>query len=153
MMQPINAQNANSLRAQVEESQKYRRQYDFTRRFICRAGQKGAETIPMPSEGDFQLEGYNLEYQLQADNQETIFIRFRQQDGGKSWSNDYIPIRSIATPGRRNATYPGIRYGFRQFAAYVRANDMISIEWDNVAGSEDLEVFVTFTGFMWYNFK
>jgi len=152
-MQAINAQNAPALKAQIEESQKYRRQYDFTRRFIAKAGQKGMDTIPMPSEGDFQLEGYNLEYQIQADKAETIFIRFRQQDGGKSWSNDFIPIRSIATPGRRDATYPGIRYGHRLFSAYVRANDNIQIEWDNSTGTEDLEVFCTFTGFMWYNFK
>lgn len=152
-MQPINRQNAEAMRAQVEESQKWRRQYDFTRRFICLAGKKDTVTIPMPSEGDFQVEGYNVEYQIQVNKAETIFLRFRQQDGGKSWSNDFIPIRSIATPGRRDATYPGIRYGFRQFAAYVRSNDNIQIEYDNSTGVEDLEVFVTFTGYMWYNQK
>ena len=145
----INAQNANFLRSQIEESLKFRRQYDFTRRVVCAAGSSGTAQINMPSEGDFQITGYNAEYTLQTDKAETLFVRFKQQEGGKAWSNDLIPLRSIATPGRRDIAYPGIRYGMRQFGAFVRANDSIAIEWDNRAGTEQVEFFVTFTGFIW----
>lgn len=149
-MQPVlNATAAAALRDELKQTQKFRRQYDYTRRFIAIAGQKNTVEIPLPSEGDFQILGYNIEYTQVPEEGESVFLRFHQQDGAKSWSNDQIPIRSISTPGARIVGNPGIRYGFRNFTAYIEQNDKISIDWDNSAGISDVEIFVTFTGFIW----
>lgn len=139
---------AQAMRANLDTTQKYCRQYDFTRRFIARADTQDSISIPMPSEGDFQALGYNIEYDLQADGTESLFLRFSQSDGGKSWSNDLLPIRSIATPGARIAGQAGVRYAFRNFQQYINKNDSLKIEYKNEA-AEDLEVLVTFTGFIW----
>lgn len=149
----IGAENAAALVAQIENTQRYRKQYDFTRRFTATAGKTGTAEINMPSEGDFQILGYNIEYDAQANGAETILLKFHQQDGGKNWSNDYVPIRSIATPGVRqsSASVPGIRYGYREFTAFVRKNDKIAIDFDNTLGLNDSQVFVTFTGYIWTN--
>lgn len=143
---PLNAQTAAALRAAFVQDQKFRRQYDYTRRIVCLAGQQGSAEIPMPSEGDYQVMGYNIEYQVQQDGAETLFLRFRQQDGARAWSNDLLPVRSIATPGARIAGQPGIRYGYRNFVAYVPKNDLLTIDWDNSDGAEDLELWITLTG-------
>jgi hypothetical protein len=139
---------AATLRSNIETTQKFRRQYDYTRRFTCGANAQGTVEIPMPSEGDFEIAGYNIEYQLQISGVESLFLRFHQQDGGKNWSNDLLPIRSIATPGAIIANQPGIRYGMRQFAAFVRRNDKIAIDWQNTS-AEALQVQVTFSGSIW----
>ena len=151
MFPVITAQNAAALRSQIEETQKYRKQYDFVRTFTATAGQQGAAEIPMPSEGDFQILGYNAVYSAQTDGSDPLAIRFRQQDGGKSWSNDFIPIRAIATPGVKatSTLAGGIRYGYREFVAFVRKNDKITIEWDNRAGAQDVVASVVFTGYLW----
>lgn len=151
MFPVIDAENAAALRTQIENTQKYRRQYDFTRRFTATHGQSGAVEINMPSEGDYQILGYNGTYTPQADASETLYLRFRQQDGGKSWSNDFIPARAICTPGVQATTtiQGGVRFGYREFAAFVRKNDKITIEWDNRAGATDSEVNIVFTGYLW----
>lgn len=146
---PLDKASAKKLRDDLTQNQNFRRQYDFTRRFTAQAGLRGTAEIPMPSEGDFEVAGYNIEYQVQNNGQESIFLRFRQQDGGRAWSNDFIPVRSIATPGARVPGQPGIRYGFRNFVTYIPQNDVLSIDWDNTTGAEDLEVIVTFTGFIY----
>jgi hypothetical protein len=148
MITVLTKADAEKLRFNIEETQKYRRQYDYTRRLTAAANAQGTVEIPMPSEGDFEISGYNIEYQLQANGAESLFIRFHQQDGGKNWSNDLIPIRSIATPGAIIAGQPGIRYGARPFAASVRRNDKIAIDWQNTS-AEPLQIQVTFTGHIW----
>jgi hypothetical protein len=143
---PLNAETARALRDGFKQDQKFRRSYDYTRRIVCLAGQQGTAEIPMPSEGDFQVLGYNLEYEVQPNGLESLFIRMRQQDGSRAWSNDLLPVRSIATPGARIAGQPGIRYGYRQFVAYIPKNDLLTIDWDNSDGLVDLEMWITFTG-------
>lgn len=146
-MQPIlNAATSKQIRDEKETAQKYCRQYDFTRRFIAVAGQSNSVEIPMPSEGDFEVLGYNIEYTQVPEESETVFLRFYQQDSSRSWSNDLIPIRSISTPGARIIGQPGVRYGFRNFTAFIRKNDKLTIDYDNTVGISDVEVFVTFTG-------
>jgi hypothetical protein len=148
ILAPQTQATAAAFISALDDSSKWVRDYDYTRRFVAKAGTQGTEEIPMPSEGDFQSLGYNIEYDLQANGKESIFLRFHQQDGGKNWSNDLIPIRSIATPGARIANQPGIRYGYRTFGAFIRKNDKIAIDWQNTS-AEDLEVIVTFTGRIW----
>ena len=151
MFPVISAENAAALRSQIEETQKYRKQYDFVRTFTAAAGQQGAAEIPMPSEGDYQILGYNVAYTAQTNGSHPLAIRFRQQDGGKSWSNDFIPVRAIATPGviATGTAAGGVRYGYREFVAFVRKNDKITIEWDNRAGAQDIVCSVVFTGYLW----
>lgn len=147
----IGAANAAALRSQIEETQKYRRQYDFVRTFTATAGQQNAVEIPMPSEGDYQILGYNISYSAQADGSQPLQLRFRQQDGGKSWSNDFIPARLIATPGvaATSTAAGGIRYGFREFTAFVRKNDKITIEYNAQGAATDIVCSVCFTGYLW----
>jgi hypothetical protein len=146
---PLDKAAAKKLRDDKAQNQNFCRQYDFTRRFVALAGQQGTAQVPMPSEGDFEAVGYNIEYEVQNNGEESLFLRFRQQDGGRAWSNDFVPIRSIATPGARVANQPGIRYGYRNFVSYIPMNDVLSIDYDNRTGAEDLEVLVTFTGYIY----
>jgi hypothetical protein len=144
----LNKASAELMRDQKQETQKYMREYDFVRRFTALANTKDSLNVPVPSEGDLEVLGYNIEYDLQNNGLESLHLRFGQSDGGKSWSNDLLPIRSIATPGARIPNQAGIRYGYRDFSAYVPKNDSINIEYENTA-AENLEIEIIFKCMIW----
>lgn len=136
------------FRSELTESARIQPQFDFTRRMIATASTTTTFQIPVPAGYDFESLGYNIDYAHPvAGLTEHLFIKFSQEQGNRKWSNDFLPIKSIATPGVRGplVTAPVARYGFRAFHAYMPQNDKIIIEILNTA-AEDLEVNVTFIG-------
>lgn len=143
--QILNAEAAKNLVSGLAQTQKFRRNFDLSRRILCKAGQSQQVQIPIPSEGDFQVLGYNILYSNPAAGAaDVLFIRFQNTDSGRSWSNDFLPIRAIATPGAIGNS----RFGMREFEAFCPQNDKVTIEYRNDS-AEDLTIDVVIFGNVW----
>jgi hypothetical protein len=147
-MQVFTKESAQKMRESLLESQKYVRNFDLVRRFVAKASTTNMVEIPIPSEGDAQILGYNIVYQKPTGaNPDVLFIRMQTASNGKNWSNDFIPVRAIAAPGISENS----RFGFRKFEAYCPKNDKINIEYQNTS-NEDLEITIVMFGNVWYQF-
>lgn len=121
--------------------------FDFCRRIEAPFGQSTHE-IPIPAGYDFEMLGYNIDYEQDPAGGEVLSIRLSQSQGGRKWSNDFIPVKSIATPGVHGVGVAPIpRYGFRAFHAYLPQNDKIIIEIENTSpGASTIDINFVFTG-------
>lgn len=140
-------EEAARFRSQLAQQSTVCQPFSFTLEVNAKASSNTVGVLPIPDGADFQMQGYNMEYDEAADKKEHLKVQFRQKVGNRAWSNDFEPVKSIATPGVRSAT-PVPRYGYRQFAGLVKANDQIVMEVTNSA-AEDLKVLVVFTGVLW----
>ena len=141
--------HVNALRT----SQGFRRKFDFRRQFTIKAGKQGADQIPLPSEGPYEQEGYNIVYTVQSNGTAPAFIRFKSQADGQGQSNDVLPLRSISTPGAVISGQPGIRYGMRPFWHFSESNDELTIEWDGTQLTEDITVDFVATGWLYIGLR
>lgn len=123
-------------------TQKFRRDVDLVRSFVCKAGEKGAFQMILPKDGAFELLGYNIAHTLDGSTAPKLFLKFSNSGSGEAWSNDYLPIRCIATPGAPSST----RYGFRPFWRAISQDETIKIEYDATACANDISVDVVFYG-------
>lgn len=124
--------------------------FTFPIRVSCTANSKGSVTIPISSNADFELEGYNISYSLGTNGAiDVVKLKFSQTNGNRKWSSDYENISCIATPGPRVVTNPVPRTGLRQFYAYIPANDQITIDWDNSDAAAAVTVDISFKGKIW----
>ena len=139
---------AKKFMADLDAQAKLTQAFSFTGRVTAKAASTTIMTIPIPDGADFQQLGYNIEYQEAADKKEYLRLKFSQKVGNRTWSNDFEPIKSIATPGVRSAT-PIPRYGFRVFPLRIKAKDQITIQVENAA-AEDLQVCITLIGNLWF---
>lgn len=147
-MQVFNKESALKMRDALQESQKFVRNFDYVRRFTAKASSTNIVEIPIPSEGDFQILGYNIVNKKPSGaNPDVLFIKMQTAANGKNWSNDFIPVRAIATPGIE----ANPRYGYRKFEAYCLQNDKINIEYQNIS-NEDLEITIVFFGNIWLQY-
>ena len=121
---------------------------DFTRTFTATHNQAGTAQLSL-GDKNVTILGYNIQYQMPPDGTEPLWIRFSEQDGQRSWSNNLVPIRSISTPGAIVAGAPGIRYGERPWNRTTRPNEKIAIDWRNTHATADLEITVTFRAIVW----
>lgn len=122
----------------------------FPVRITCAANSKGSITIPISSNADFELEGYNISHSLgSAGAIDVIKLKFSQTNGNRKWSSDYENIACIATPGPRVTANPVPRTGMRQFHAYIPANDQITIDWENADAAATVLVDISFKGQIW----
>lgn len=142
-------EKARALVQSMKQTQLFRRQFDFTRQFTIVAGQKGADEVPLPTEGSYEQIGYNIEHTTQSDGSAPAKIRFKSQGDGQGQSNDFLPLRSISTPGAIVAGTPGVRYGYRPFWRFFERADRLTIEWDGSALSTDITVQIVFTGYLY----
>jgi hypothetical protein len=124
--------------------------FTFPVRITCAANSKGSVTIPISSNADFELEGYNISHSLgTAGAIDVIKLKFSQTNGNRKWSSDYENIACIATPGPRVTANPVPRTGMRQFHAYIPANDQITIDWENADAAASVIVDISFKGLIW----
>ena len=142
---------ARAMVASLKTSQRLRRRFDFRRQFVITAGAYGTDEVPLPTEGAFESEGYNIEYTTQADGTAPVYIRMKSQSDGQGQSNDYLPIRSISTPGAVVAGSPGIRYGMRPFWHFYEKSDKLTIEFDGtqMTAGQTITVNIVFTGWLY----
>ena len=149
MKEILNVAQARAHVDALKTAQRFRRRIDFRRRFVINPGTTGTDEIPLPTDGAFESEGYNIEYTTQSDTTAPAFIRFKSQSDGQGQSNDYLPLRSISTPGAIVAGSPGIRYGFRQFWHFYERSDKLTIEWDGTQLTQAITVDLVMTGWLY----
>lgn len=123
--------------ANLVETQRYEKTFDFTRSFVAKANMADSFAIPITNEGPFLEEGYNIRFtensRMEKDGNTTMFcgvkLKFKSQADNASQSNDYIPVQLIATPGGHAMS----RYGSRPFLHVYPKADVLIIEYDNRA--------------------
>lgn len=123
--------------ANLFETQKYEKTFDFTRSFVAKANTADSFAIPITNEGPFLQESYNVRFtenSTKTDNGVTtnfcgVKLKFKSQADNAAQSNDYIPVQLIATPGGVDMS----RYGSRPFIHIYPKADVLIIEYDNRA--------------------
>lgn len=121
----------------LQETQAYKRTFDFVARFTAKANTADAVTIPINNAGAFKQLGYNIKYTknstlIRGGNTTNICavkLKMRSQAANNTQSNDFVPVQLIATPGA--ADMP--RYGTRPFLYVYPKGDALVIEYDNRA--------------------
>ena len=121
----------------LQETQAYKRTFDFVARFTAKANTADAVTIPINNAGAFKQLGYNIKYTKNSTltrggnttNICAVRLKMRSQAANNTQSNDFIPIQLLATPGA--ADMP--RYGTRPFMYVYPKGDALVIEYDNRA--------------------
>ncbi len=122
----------------LQQTQGYKRTFDFVTSFVAKANTADSVTIPINNAGDFRQLGYNIRFTKNstrtpsggtAENICGVKIRFRSQAANNTQSNDYIPLQLISTPGSDDQP----RYGTRPFAYVYPKGDALVIEYDNRA--------------------
>ena len=135
----------------LQETQAYKRTFDFVARFTAKANTADAVTIPINNAGAFKQLGYNIKYTKNSTltrggnttntknstltsvgtttNICAVRLKMRSQAANNTQSNDFVPVQLIATPGA--ADMP--RYGTRPFMYVYPKGDALVIEYDNRA--------------------
>lgn len=121
----------------LQETQAYKRTFDFVARFTAKANTADAVTIPINNAGAFKQLGYNIKYTKNstltrggnATNICAVKLKMRSQAANNTQSNDFVPVQLLATPGA--ADMP--RYGSRPFMYVYPKGDALVIEYDNRA--------------------
>lgn len=121
----------------LQETQAYKRTFDFVARFTAKANTADAVTIPINNAGAFKQLGYNIKYTKNStltrggntSNICAVKLKMRSQAANNTQSNDFVPVQLIATPGA--ADMP--RYGTRPFMYVYPKGDALVIEYDNRA--------------------
>lgn len=121
----------------LQETQAYKRTFDFVARFTAKANTADAVTIPINNAGAFKQLGYNIKYTKNSTltrggnttNICAVKLKMRSQAANNTQSNDFIAVQLLATPGA--ADMP--RYGSRPFMYVYPKGDALVIEYDNRA--------------------
>lgn len=147
----------------LQETQAYKRTFDFVARFTAKANTADAVTIPINNAGAFKQLGYNIKYTKNSTltrngtptNICAVKLKMRSQAANNTQSNDFIPVQLLATPGA--ADMP--RYGARPFMYVYPKGDALVIEYDNrapaalVAGDtytmQDEQIEICFNGILY----
>lgn len=147
----------------LQETQAYKRTFDFVARFTAKANTADAVTIPINNAGAFKQLGYNIKYSknstLTRGGNTTdicaVKLKMRSQAANNTQSNDFVPVQLIATPGA--ADMP--RYGTRPFMYVYPKGDALVIEYDNRAPAalvtgdtykmQDEQIEICFNGYLY----
>lgn len=136
-----------TLRAQAD----YFQYFSYPVRLTAAANSTGRIQVPIGSNADFQVLGYNISHSAgTAGAIDVVSLKFSQSNGNRKWSNDFENLANIATPGVRNTANPVPRYGMRHFPGFVPANDVISIDWANTDASTAVVVDIEIVGILWF---
>ncbi len=140
---------SNKFMADMAAQQKLSQSFTYTLTILAKAEATTSANMPIADGADFQLLGYNGEYDDTTDHSEALSVRFMQKTGNRMWSNDFEPLKSICTPGVRSLLNSHARYGYRNFPGLLRANDQLVAQVVNTS-NQDLEVTFTFVGVLWF---
>lgn len=123
-------------------TQQYRRDVLLSRKFTATAGASNYVELSLPKEGAFELLGWNIQHTLDGGAAPQLYLKFSNSGDGGAWSNDFLPIRCIATPGA-----PGVpRYGFMAFWRAISQEEKIKIEYNAANCANNIEVEIVFYG-------
>ena len=123
-------------------TQQFRRDVLLTRKFTATAGASNYVELSLPKEGAFELMGWNIQHSLDGSNAPQLYLKFSNSGDGGAWSNDFLPVRCIATPGA-----PGVpRYGFMAFWRCISQEEKIKIEYNAANCANNVEVEIVFYG-------
>lgn len=123
-------------------TQQYRRDVLLSRKFTATAGSSNYVELSLPKEGAFELLGWNIQHTLDGGAAPQLYLKFSNSGDGGAWSNDFLPIRCIATPGA-----PGVpRYGFMAFWRAISQEEKIKIEYNAANCANNIEVEIVFYG-------
>jgi len=123
-------------------TQQYRRDVLLSRKFTATAGSSNYVELSLPKEGAFELMGWNIQHTLDGGAPPQLYLKFSNSGDGGAWSNDFLPIRCISTPGA-----PGVpRYGFMSFWRAISQEEKIKIEYNAANCSNDVEIEIVFYG-------
>jgi len=123
-------------------TQQYRRDVLLSRKFTATAGASNYVELSLPKEGAFELMGWNIQHTLDGGAPPQLYLKFSNSGDGGAWSNDFLPIRCISTPGA-----PGVpRYGFMAFWRAISQEEKIKIEYNAANCSNDVEIEIVFYG-------
>ena len=132
--------NREQVKAEIndlEETQGYRRTFDFVASFTAKKNTADSVTIPINNAGAFKQLGYNIRFTKNSSIKRggvttsicAVKLRFRSQSANNTQSNDFLPVQLIATPGSDDSP----RYGSRPFLYVYPKGDALVIEYDNRA--------------------
>ncbi|MCK9492666.1 MAG: hypothetical protein M0Q24_11340 [Sulfurimonas sp.] len=123
-------------------TQQYRRDVLLSRKFTAAAGSSNYVELSLPKEGAFELMGWNIQHTLDGGAAPQLYLKFSNSGDGGAWSNDFLPIRCIATPGA-----PGVpRYGFMAFWRAISQEEKIKIEYNAANCANNIEIEIVFYG-------
>jgi hypothetical protein len=123
--------------------------FDYTRKVTCAFNSSGTAEIQISNAADFECFGYNIEFTAGTSGAiDVLSVKMRQARGNRQWSNDFVPVASIATPGVRNVTTPVPRFGYRYFPGFLPAKDVLSIDWQNSDTALAVEMEITMCGLL-----
>lgn len=123
-------------------TQQYRRDVLLSRKFTATAGASNYVELSLPKEGAFELMGWNIQHTLDGGAPPQLYLKFSNSGDGGAWSNDFLPIRCIATPGAPNVP----RYGFMAFWRAISQEEKIKIEYNAANCANNIEVEIVFYG-------
>lgn len=147
----------------LQETQAYKRTFDFVARFTAKANTADAVTIPINNAGAFKQLGYNIKYTKNStlarggntSNICAVKLKMRSQAANNTQSNDFVPVQLIATPGATDMP----RYGTRPFMYVYPKGDALVIEYDNRAPAalvtgdtytmQDEQIEICFNGYLY----
>ena len=123
-------------------TQQYCREVLLTRKFTATAGTSNYLELSLPKEGAFELLGWNITHGLDGANPPQLYLKFANSGDGGAWSNDFVGVRLIATPGA-----PGVaRYGYMPFKRNISQEEKIKIEYNAANCANNIEVEILFYG-------
>lgn len=123
-------------------TQQFSRNVLLTRKFIAVAGTSNYLELSLPKDGAFELIGWNIQHTLDGGNAPQLYLKFSNSGDGGAWSNDFLPVRCIATPGA-----PGVpRYGFMAFWRVISQEEKIKIEYNAANCENNVDVEIVFYG-------
>lgn len=124
------------LKQQMASRQSIVRAFDIPQTIVCKANHVEQRTIPLSTQGDIELKGYNIAYDLTQAGLDVLSIKFTDLSKSYPFSSDFVPLRLISTPGAKVAGEAGIRYHYREFHRYIQKNGDLFIEINNPSDEE-----------------
>lgn len=133
--------NKEQIKAEIldlQQTQGYKRTFDFVQRIVVKANTADSVTIPINNAGEFVQLGYNImctkNSTVTPDGGSPVpfcgvKIMFQSQAANNKQSNDYIPVQLIASP----CFAENPRYGSRPFVYVYPKGDALVISYDNRA--------------------
>lgn len=136
------------LKAEWANRRKVEQPYELSAELTCAPnGIVTTNSLLIPANGDFLMEGYNVSYEHDGSGKPTLQLKLTDENGNVPFSPDMVPIELVATPGMIVANVPPVRYGMRPWTYLLSAKSALRIEVrNNSTVAVNLKVRITISG-------